>query len=131
MVSALNELMQVRYDFAMLQKMGATLEIVNDELLIRDPQSCDVLRYSVYRAKTQTFQQELFHAKQEIIENNLFGVDINSKSVEICRLRLWIELLKNSYYQLDEKRPTDTPRNAQNNLRLCGYGNTPQYRYQY
>ncbi|NIZ40925.1 Eco57I restriction-modification methylase domain-containing protein [Entomospira entomophila] len=108
LVSALNELMQVRYDFAMLQKMGATLEIVNDELLIRDPQSCDVLRYSVYRAKTQTFQQELFHAKQEIIENNLFGVDINSKSVEICRLRLWIELLKNSYYHLDEKRPTDT-----------------------
>ena len=47
----------------------------------------------------------MFHLKQTIIENNLFGVDINPKSVEICKLRLWIELLKNSYYLLkdDEK----------------------------
>jgi hypothetical protein len=29
----------------------------------------------------------------------LFGVDINPKSVAICRLRLWIELLKNAYYR--------------------------------
>ncbi|MDC1362008.1 BREX-1 system adenine-specific DNA-methyltransferase PglX, partial [Crocinitomicaceae bacterium] len=40
----------------------------------------------------------IFHAKQEIIENCLFGVDINPNSVKICRLRLWIELLKNAYY---------------------------------
>ncbi|MEJ7678429.1 MAG: hypothetical protein WKG06_11330 [Segetibacter sp.] len=33
-----------------------------------------------------------------LIENCLFGVDINPKSVQICRLRLWIELLKNAYY---------------------------------
>ncbi|HZW71498.1 MAG TPA: Eco57I restriction-modification methylase domain-containing protein, partial [Hanamia sp.] len=37
--------------------------------------------------------------KQRIIENCLFGVDINPNSVKICRLRLWIELLKNSYYK--------------------------------
>jgi adenine-specific DNA-methyltransferase len=29
----------------------------------------------------------------------LFGVDINPNSVKICRLRLWIELLKNAYYK--------------------------------
>ena len=29
----------------------------------------------------------------------MFGVDINPNSVKICRLRLWIELLKNAYYQ--------------------------------
>ncbi|MCM1480213.1 MAG: Eco57I restriction-modification methylase domain-containing protein, partial [Muribaculaceae bacterium] len=34
-----------------------------------------------------------------IIENCLFGVDINSKAVYICQLRLWIELLKNAYYK--------------------------------
>ena len=28
----------------------------------------------------------------------MFGVDINPNSVKICRLRLWIELLKNAYY---------------------------------
>src|SRR5690606_28848765 len=32
----------------------------------------------------------------------LFGVDINPNSVKICRLRLWIELLKNAYYQQQE-----------------------------
>ncbi|WP_391527355.1 Eco57I restriction-modification methylase domain-containing protein [Elizabethkingia anophelis] len=32
------------------------------------------------------------------MENCLFGVDINPNSVNICRLRLWIELLKNAYY---------------------------------
>ncbi|MFN3315949.1 MAG: Eco57I restriction-modification methylase domain-containing protein, partial [Raineya sp.] len=40
----------------------------------------------------------LFHEKQTLIENCLFGVDINPNSVKICRLRLWIELLKNAYY---------------------------------
>lgn len=55
----------------------------------------------MYDSHTQSFQEELFHAKVEIIEHNLFGVDINPNSVEICRLRLWIELLKNSYYIMD------------------------------
>ncbi|EAH4699992.1 class I SAM-dependent DNA methyltransferase, partial [Campylobacter jejuni] len=44
-------------------------------------------------------QQELFHTKKDIIENNLFGVDINPNSCEITKLRLWIELLKHSFYQ--------------------------------
>lgn len=43
-------------------------------------------------------QEALFREKQHMIENCLFGVDINPNSVKICRLRLWIELLKNSYY---------------------------------
>jgi hypothetical protein len=46
----------------------------------------------------QLLQEALFHEKQTIIENCLFGVDINPNSVKICRLRLWIELLKNAYY---------------------------------
>ncbi len=40
----------------------------------------------------------MFHEKETLIENCLFGVDINPNSVNICRLRLWIEILKNSYY---------------------------------
>ncbi|MFM6475621.1 MAG: Eco57I restriction-modification methylase domain-containing protein, partial [Dolichospermum sp.] len=38
-------------------------------------------------------------------ENCLFGVDINPNSVKICRLRLWIELLKNAYYQTSPLTP--------------------------
>ena len=44
-------------------------------------------------------QKTLFHEKQSLIENSLFGVDINPNSVKICRLRLWIELLKHAYYK--------------------------------
>jgi hypothetical protein len=47
-------------------------------------------------------QKALFHEKAAIIEHSLFGVDINPKSVDICQLRLWIELLKNAYYDGDE-----------------------------
>jgi len=46
----------------------------------------------------QTLQETLFHEKETLIENCLFGVDINPKSSYICQLRLWIELLKNTYY---------------------------------
>ena len=28
----------------------------------------------------------------------MYGVDINPLSIIICRLRLWVELLKNAYY---------------------------------
>ncbi|MDP3928271.1 MAG: Eco57I restriction-modification methylase domain-containing protein, partial [Bacteroidota bacterium] len=49
-------------------------------------------------SESQRIQETLFHEKQTIIENCLFGVDINANSVKICRLRLWIELLKNAYY---------------------------------
>jgi hypothetical protein len=48
----------------------------------------------------------LFHEKQTIIENCLFGVDINPNSVKICRLRLWIELLKNAYYRNETELET-------------------------
>ena len=43
-------------------------------------------------------QETLFHGNEPVIENCLFGVDINPNSVNICSLRLWIELLKSSYY---------------------------------
>jgi len=43
-------------------------------------------------------QRTLFEEKRRIISQCLYGVDINPKSVDICRLRLWIELLKNSFY---------------------------------
>lgn len=46
-------------------------------------------------------QKALFHEKADIIGHCLFGVDLNPKSVDICQLRLWIELLKNAYYDGD------------------------------
>ena len=61
----------------------------------------------------------MFYEKQIIIENCLFGVDINSNSVKICRLRLWIELLKHAFYK--ENGELETLPNIDINIK---YGNS-------
>ncbi|MEO7044115.1 MAG: TaqI-like C-terminal specificity domain-containing protein, partial [Ferruginibacter sp.] len=74
------------------------IEVVNDELIVSD-ENGDPFKYNYQDLRSQTVQYTLFVEKQTIIENCLFGVDINPNSVKICRLRLWIELLKNAYYK--------------------------------
>ena len=73
-------------------------EVENDELIITDEEG-ELFEYHPTNKESQRVQETLFHEKQTIIENCLFGVDINPNSVKICRLRLWIELLKNAYYK--------------------------------
>jgi hypothetical protein len=74
------------------------VEVVNDELIVTDEEG-ELFDYNPKSKESQRIQETLFHEKQSIIENCLFGVDINPNSVKICRLRLWIELLKNAYYK--------------------------------
>jgi hypothetical protein len=71
----------------------------NDELILTDPATDQPIEYRPGNAASQRIQETLFHEKQTLIENCLFGVDINPKSVMICRLRLWIELLKHAYFK--------------------------------
>jgi adenine-specific DNA-methyltransferase len=104
LVSALNEMIAVKNDLKILQdRQGKRLkeyqvEVVNDELIVTDEEG-EFFEYNPNNKESQRIQETLFHEKQTIIENCLFGVDINSNSVKICRLRLWIELLKNAYYK--------------------------------
>jgi hypothetical protein len=104
LVSALNEVIAVKNDLRILQdRSGKRLkeyqvEVVNDELIVTDEEG-ELFDYKPNSKESQRVQEALFHEKQTIIENCLFGVDINSNSVKICRLRLWIELLKNAYYK--------------------------------
>lgn len=111
LVSALNELIAVKAELGILADetgnsiSGYEFEIVNDELIITDPKN-NILEYKLQNGKPlskeiQRLQKTLFHERQTIIENCLFGVDINPNSVKICRLRLWVELLKNAYYKED------------------------------
>ncbi len=51
----------------------------------------------------------LFEEKQRVIENQLFGVDLNPNSTQITKLRLWIELLKNSFYAQNSKTLVTLP----------------------
>jgi type I restriction-modification system DNA methylase subunit len=112
LVSALNEMIAVKNDLKILQDRDGKrlkeyqVEVVNDELIVTDEEG-ELFEYnptnsstgSLIRSESQRIQETLFHEKQTIIENCLFGVDINPNSVKICRLRLWIELLKNAYYK--------------------------------
>jgi type II restriction/modification system DNA methylase subunit YeeA len=109
LVSALNEIISIKAELGILADQqgnsisGYEIEIINDELIITDPKT-NILEYKLQNGKPlnkeiQRLQKALFHEKQTIIENCLFGVDINPNSVKICRLRLWIELLKNAYYK--------------------------------
>ena len=104
LVSALNEMIAVKNDLKILQdRAGKRLkeyqvEVVNDELIITDEEG-ELFEYDPKNKESQRIQETLFYEKQTLIENCLFGVDINPNSVKICRLRLWIELLKNAYYK--------------------------------
>lgn len=104
LVSALNEIIAVKNDLRILQDRDGKrlkeyhVEVVNDELIVTD-ENGELFEYNPSSKESQRVQEALFHEKQEIIENCLFGVDINTNSVKICRLRLWIELLKNAYYK--------------------------------
>ncbi|OOG76460.1 Eco57I restriction-modification methylase domain-containing protein [Algoriphagus sp. A40] len=106
LVSALNEIIAVKNDLKILQyRSGKRLkeyqvEVVNDELIVTDEDG-ELFEYHPHNKESQRIQETLFHEKQTIIENCLFGVDINPNSVKICRLRLWIELLKSAYYKQD------------------------------
>ncbi len=109
LVSSLNEIIAIKCELGILaDEKGVRLSdyqitIENDKFIITD-ESGDIFEYQINENgkptdKAQRLQKTLFHEKQTLIENCLFGVDINPNSVKICRLRLWIELLKNAYYK--------------------------------
>ncbi len=103
LVSALNEIIRIKsYLKVLFGRDNRTLrdyhvEVSNDELVVLNEEG-EFFEYTPKNKESQRIQEALFHEKQRIIEKCLFGVDINSNSVKICRLRLWIELLKHSYY---------------------------------
>ncbi len=110
LVSALNELIAIKSELGILIDSEGNLlrkiecKVENDELLILD--NSEIFVYNFKNKISRTVQETIFKEKRKLIENCLFGVDINPKSVHICRLRLWIELLKNAYYT-DESNFTD------------------------
>lgn len=105
LVSSLNEILYIKCILGVLIDEGGTLldysiSIENDELIVTSDKG-ELFEYKKSSKEKTLVQKTLFQEKQKIIENCLFGVDINPNSVNICRLRLWIELLKNAYYKPD------------------------------
>lgn len=100
LVSALNAMLMVHYELGLFEE-DFYLSVQNDEILVQNHkgQFLEYKRPDFDKDKTHLCQKELFERKKDIIENNLFGVDINPNSCEITKLRLWIELLKHSFYE--------------------------------
>ncbi|GAA8821039.1 class I SAM-dependent DNA methyltransferase [Helicobacter pylori] len=110
LVSALNEMVRIAYELGLITSLplNATLELENDEILIKISNKPFIYtRPSSEKEQSHHIQKELFELKKSIIENCLFGVDINPNSCEITKLRLWIELLKYSYYIFEEGKNTN------------------------
>ena len=131
LVSALNELLAIKSELGVLadknhNALPVRIEVVNDELIITE-RNGDFFTYRPGVADAQRIQKTLFHEKERLIEGCLFGVDINPNSVKICRLRLWIELLKSAYYTEESKyAELETLPNIDINIKT---GNSLLYRF--
>ncbi|WQV32704.1 class I SAM-dependent DNA methyltransferase [Helicobacter pylori] len=116
LVSALNEMVLIAYELGLIASLYRhDLRLENDEIIIHTPKTPHtpedkVFNYTIPHSENDPhhqIQKELFELKKDIIENCLFGVDINPNSCEITKLRLWIELLKYSYYIFKEGKNTN------------------------
>ncbi|WP_428235157.1 DUF7149 domain-containing protein [Gracilimonas sp.] len=139
LVSCLNELIAIKSELKVLTdhegKYISRLDISveNDELAIEH--NGELFEYKLNHdwkngrverkpagKESQRIQEALFHEKKFLIENCLFGVDINPNSVKICRLRLWIELLKHAYYTSGPQEIPDQVRDDNNEEALSPSG---------
>ncbi|MFT2646244.1 Eco57I restriction-modification methylase domain-containing protein, partial [Helicobacter pylori] len=111
LVSALNEMVWITYELGLITSLYRhSLRLENDEIIIQHTQTGEIFNYKKPHSENDPhhkIQKELFEFKKSIIENCLFGVDINPNSCEITKLRLWIELLKYSYYIFEEGKNTN------------------------
>jgi len=123
LVSSLNEMIYLKSELGILTDRegkllrGYKISVENDELIVSDNEY-GIFKYNPHHHESQRVQETLFHEKQTIIENCLFGVDLNPNSVKICQLRLWIELLKHTYYITKTNRLETLP-NIDINIK-CG-----------
>ncbi|WP_120859229.1 class I SAM-dependent DNA methyltransferase [Helicobacter pylori] len=110
LVSALNEMVLIAYELGLIASLYRyDLKLENDEIIIHTPTG-EIFNYTIPPRENDPhhhIQKELFELKKDIIENCLFGVDINPNSCEITKLRLWIELLKYSYYIFEKGKNTN------------------------
>ncbi len=111
LVSALNEMVLIAYELGLIASLYRhSLTLENDEIIIHHTPTGEIFNYKKPHSENDPhhqIQKELFELKKSIIENCLFGVDINPNSCEITKLRLWIELLKYSYYIFEKGKNTN------------------------
>ena len=73
----------------------SALKVLYEDLMaawdvIKDCQTKDVVEE---KSSMKAHRTPSYHLKREIITQNLYGVDKEEESVEICKLRLWLSLI--------------------------------------
>ncbi|MBC7891197.1 MAG: hypothetical protein H7Y12_03205, partial [Sphingobacteriaceae bacterium] len=107
LLSALHELIAIKAELRVLEYrhspntlgrrvQGYQISVGADELRVVHEASGQLLGYRPGPAgqppdEGQELRETLFHEKQTLLTNCLFGVDINPTWVNVCRLRLWME----------------------------------------
>ena len=113
LVAALHKMLALRRDLGLLKDedgrlvaRSVNIDVMADGLRVLNCDDGKPFRYVAGNEGSKKIQKALFDEKKAIIENCLFGVDINPNAANICRLRLWIELLKSAYYKEDGRLQT-------------------------
>ncbi|WP_233864816.1 type IIG restriction enzyme/methyltransferase [Paraburkholderia adhaesiva] len=100
LVSALNECVALKSRLRLLTGLdgkpltGYDIEVVADRLIVKRATG-EALNS---REETRRLDEVLFREKCAIVENGLYGVDLNADAVQMTRLRLWAELLEHAGY---------------------------------
>lgn len=116
LVSMLNNMIELKFHLKILcdenfeRLKDIQLRLENDEIVLQDSTGNPHIYQipSHQNIESHKLQKAIFHNKRTLIESCLFGVDINPNSCEITKLRLWIELLKYSYYIFENGKNTNT-----------------------
>lgn len=100
LLSALHELLLIKQELGLLtDEEGLPLQnyvfILKDNDLIITDKKGKLFCSHPHEQESFRVQKTLFREKKTIMENCLFGVDINPHAINISRLRLQMELLKN------------------------------------
>ncbi len=86
LVSALNEMVLIAYELGLIASLYRhDLRLENDEIIIHYTPTGEIFNYKKPDSENDPhhhIQKELFNLKKDIIENCLFGVDINPNSCE-------------------------------------------------
>lgn len=109
LVTLLNEFIAIKSQLGILADTEGNplfqykVTVKENELVVFDKKQFKVHTFETSNPESKRIQSTLLHEKLQIIENCLFGSDIDPTAVTICKLRLWLEVIKHKCW--DDKQP--------------------------
>lgn len=108
LLTLLNEFVAIKSQLGILADRDGNplfqykVSVKDDELVVFDKKQFVIHTLDASNPESERIQDTLLHERRLIIENCLYGVDIDPTAVTICRLRLWLEVLKHTCWKDEE-----------------------------